>query len=348
VDPVQLLTPDGELREHDSVPYAVTPEFAREAYRHMVRCRRFDAEALALQRQGELGLWLMSLGQEAAQIGSIAALAPRDYVFPAYREHASALYRGIPPGEQLSVWRGTALAGWDPELYRFHPYSIVLGSQLLHATGYAMGIQRDGSDEVTLTYFGDGAASEGDAHEALNWAATVGAPVVFFCQNNGWALSTPLVRQTRVPLYQRGLAFGMPAYRVDGNDVLAVHAVTSLAVQAMRESPAPVFIEALTYRLAGHSTSDDPGRYRTAHELSEWGARDPILRVRRLLEREDWADAEFFAAVEADAAELAAQTRAQCLALPTPDQATLFSHVYTVDSPLVRAQRDALLEHASD
>ena len=197
----------------------------------MVLARRLDEEALALQRQGELGLWLMSLGQEAAQVGSIRAVEEGDYVFPTYREHAAALCRGISPTELLVQWRGNQHSGWDPQDYRFHFYSLVLGTQTLHATGYAMGVQRDKADEVVMCYLGDGASSQGDVSEALNWSAVMRAPVLFFCQNNQWAISTPASAQSTSPLHHRAAGFGLDTYVVDGNDVLAVHAVTQAAAR---------------------------------------------------------------------------------------------------------------------
>lgn len=345
MEPIQLLTPEGELVDNDSVLLDVTPELCCDFYRRMVTARRFDAEAVVLQRQGELGLWLMSLGQEAAQIGSITALDDTDYVFPSYREHAAALYRGIAPSELLSLWRGVSLGGWDPFAYRFHLYTLVLSAQLLHATGYAMGVRLDGASGIVLAYFGDGASSEGDANEAFGWAATVSAPVIFFCQNNQWAISTPVMRQTGAPLHQRGRAFGLTAYLVDGNDVLAVHALTRLAATMTRTGSGPVMIEALTYRMAGHSTSDDPRRYRMASEVEGWQARDPIDRLRRLLARRSWAGPDFFADVDAEAAELATEARRACLALPAPEAAGMFDHVYRGADPSLLEQRDGYLAY---
>jgi pyruvate dehydrogenase E1 component alpha subunit len=256
-----------------------------------------------------------------------------DYIFPAYREHAIALYRGIPPAELLPLWRGVSHGGWDPATYRFHLYTVVLAAQLLHATGYAMGVQRDGSDEVVLAYFGDGAASEGDASEAFNWAVTFGAPVLFFCQNNHWAISTPVTRQTHAPLHQRGRAFGLDAHLVDGNDVLAVHAVTRLAVEGVRGGSGPALIEALTYRMSGHSTADDPRRYRSDSEVDAWRARDPITRLRTLLDRQGWADDGFYASVEQESAALAERVRRECLALTPAAPGELLRGVFVEDSP---------------
>ncbi len=328
MEPIQLLTPEGELRDDADISLKITPELCRGFYREMHLGRRLDAEAFALQRQGELGLWCMSLGQEAAQVGSITAIDGNDYVFPSYREQVAALCRGITPGELLAQWRGVVLSGWNPTAYRFHVYTLVLGAQLLHATGYAMGVQRDGAAEIVLVYFGDGAASQGDANEAFNWAATVGAPVLFFCQNNQWAISTPVDRQRAAPLHQRARGFGMESRLVDGNDVLAVHAVTKAAADAVRDGTGPQLIEAVTYRMGGHSTSDDPTRYRSDSELELWRARDPIDRLHRFLDRQGWLDQEFVTAVAEESDALAAEARRACLAMADPTAADLFSRVF--------------------
>ncbi|MCU1614408.1 MAG: pyruvate dehydrogenase (acetyl-transferring) component subunit alpha [Frankiales bacterium] len=250
----------------------------------MSLARRLDHEALALQRQGELGLWLPCWGQEAAQVGSVSALQDTDYVFPSYREHAAALVRGISPTELLTQWRGATHAGWDPKNYNFHFYSLVLGTQTLHATGYAMGAVLDGGDQVVAAYFGDGAASQGDVSEAFNWAAAQNLPVLFFCQNNQWAISTPTSLQYRTPVHERAAGFGVRSFYVDGNDALAVHAVTTEAADIVRRGEGPALVEAVTFRMAGHSTSDDPTKYRAPEELAAWEAKDPVKRLRTLLE----------------------------------------------------------------
>lgn len=339
MEPVQLLDPDGHLKEDSQWPLEVTPELCRSFYRRMLLARRFDEEALALQRKGELGLWLQSYGQEAAQIGSITALRDTDYVFPSYREHAAALTRGISPAELLVQWRGNQHAGWDAEQYRFHIYTLVLAAQLPHATGYAMGVQRDGADELVVAYFGDGAASEGEANEAFNWAAAAAVPLLFFCQNNQWAISTPLHTQMRAPLHQRAQGFGLEAHAVDGNDVLAVHAVTTAVAKRIRAGGGPALIEAFTYRMGGHSTSDDPRRYRADSELEAWKARDPLSRVEALLDRQGWADRGFKDEVEAECADLAAQTRKVCGELPMPDIETLFDTVLVEGTELLTDER---------
>ncbi len=339
-DPIQFVTPDGQLTERGrahGIDMDTDLESTQGLYRDMFLARRLDAEALALQRQGELGLWLMSLGQEAAQVGSIRALRESDYVFPSYREHAAALARGIGPADLLRQWRGVAHAGWDPRPYRFHFYSLVLGTQTLHATGYAMGVQRDGTDEIVMTYFGDGASSEGDVNEALNWASVMTAPVLFFCQNNHWAISTPDAQQSRTRLAQRAAAFGLESYLVDGNDVLAVHAVTATASERVRSGHGPAFIEADTYRMAGHSTSDDPTKYRDRAEVDLWRSRDPLHRVRTLLE-DSGADPTFFKELDTEAEDLAVATREACHSLPEPDMAEFFGTVYAAPHPLMERQ----------
>ena len=335
-EPLQYVTPSGKLTEQGKA-HSVDVALARSLYRDMFLARRLDTEALALQRQGELGLWLMSLGQEAAQVGSIRAVEPRDYVFPTYREHAAALARGIAPADLLRQWRGNAHGGWDPHEYRFHIYSLVLGTQTLHATGYAMGVVRDRADEIVLCYLGDGASSQGDVSEALNWAATMSVPVLFFCQNNRWAISTPVSMQTRTALSQRAAGFGVESYVVDGNDVLAVHALTSHVAERVRDGHGPAFIEAETYRMGGHSTSDDPGRYRPSDEVEAWRARDPLVRLRVLLEEQRTA-ASFFEELAAEGDRLAAEVRHACLTLPEPDLESMFSQVYAEPHALMQRQ----------
>ena len=246
-DLVQLLTPEGERVEHPEFSFDLDDEAIKGFYRDMVLTRRIDTEATALQRHGELGIWAQLLGQEAAQIGSGRALRKQDFVFPTYREHGVAWCRGIDPLRLLGLFRGVDQGGWDPNENNFGLYTIVIGAQTLHATGYAMGMQRDGDvgtgdpdrDAAVVAYFGDGASSQGDVNEAFIFAASYNAPVVFFCQNNQWAISEPIERQTRIPLYQRALGFGFPGVRVDGNDVLATYAVTQAALAAGPRRPGP-------------------------------------------------------------------------------------------------------------
>jgi 2-oxoisovalerate dehydrogenase E1 component alpha subunit len=337
---VQLLTPEGERVDHPDYTVDLTDEELRGLYRDLVLVRRVDAEATALQRQGELGIWASLLGQEAAQVGSGRALAPDDYAFPTYREHGVAWCRGVDPLNLLGLFRGVNHGGWDPNEKNFHLYTIVIGAQTLHATGYAMGMQKDGADSAVIAYFGDGATSQGDVNEAFIYASVFNAPVVFFCQNNQWAISEPIERQTRIPLYRRAAGFGFPGIRVDGNDVLACLAVTKAALQNAREGSGPTLIEAYTYRMGAHTTSDDPTRYRLTDELESWKLKDPIERVKAYLVRSGKADQAFFDAVEAESDELAAHVRKGCLDMPDPDPLSIFDHVYADRHPLVEEERE--------
>ncbi|MCP2261808.1 pyruvate dehydrogenase E1 component alpha subunit [Streptoalloteichus tenebrarius] len=351
-DLVQLLTPEGERVHHPEFDIEVTPDELRGLYRDMVLVRRADREGNALQRQGQLGIWVPLLGQEAAQIGAGRAMRPADMAFPSYREHGVAWCRGIDPTQLLGIFRGTDHGSWDPLDTRFHLYTIVIGNQCLNATGYAMGQRFEGKvgdddGEATICFFGDGATSQGDVHEAMVWASVYDAPVVFYCQNNQWAISEPLERQTRVPLYRRAAGYGFPGIRVDGNDVLACLAVSRWALDECRHGNGPVLIEAFTYRMDAHTTSDDPTRYRLSDELEAWKLKDPIERVRVHLVKQQWADQDFFDSVQAEADELAARLREFCVSMPTPGPERIFSEVYAEESPQVRAQRDEFLDYVS-
>jgi pyruvate dehydrogenase E1 component alpha subunit len=341
-DMVQLLTPEGQRVEHPDYPLDITDDEIAALYRDLVLVRRIDTEAIALQRQGELGLWASLLGQEAAQVGAGRALTDRDFAFPTYREHGVAYCKGVDPVTLLGLFRGVSQGGWDPQTNNFALYTIVIGSQTLHATGYAMGIQRDGGDAAAMAFFGDGASSQGDVNEAFVWASSYNAPVVFFCQNNQWAISEPVERQTRIPLYHRAEGFGFPGVRVDGNDVLAVLAVTRAALSRAREGSGPTLIEAYTYRMGAHTTSDDPTRYRLAADLETWKLKDPIERIKAYLSRSGVADSTFFSEVDQAADDLAAHVRAGCLALPDPDPLSLFDNVYAGGSALLDEEREQM------
>ncbi|MBB1256334.1 pyruvate dehydrogenase (acetyl-transferring) E1 component subunit alpha [Streptomyces sp. OF3] len=342
---VQLLTPEGERVEHPEYSIDLTADELRGLYRDMVLTRRFDAEATSLQRQGELGLWASLLGQEAAQIGSGRALRDDDYVFPTYREHGVAWCRGVDPSNLLGMFRGVNNGGWDPNTNNFHLYTIVIGSQALHATGYAMGVAKDGADSAVIAYFGDGASSQGDVAEAFTFSAVYNAPVVFFCQNNQWAISEPTEKQSRVPIYQRAQGYGFPGVRVDGNDVLACLAVTRAALAHARSGQGPMLVEAFTYRMGAHTTSDDPTRYRTDDERAAWEAKDPILRLRTYLEKQGLADEEFFAALETESEELGLTVREKIRTMPDPDTMAIFENAYADGHALVDEERAQFAEY---
>ncbi|WP_245569721.1 pyruvate dehydrogenase (acetyl-transferring) E1 component subunit alpha [Gordonia shandongensis] len=341
-EPVQLVTITGERHIHpDFSTYVddVSVDDIRRLYEDMVVVRRIDAEATALQRQGQLGLWAPLFGQEAAQIGSARALEPDDFVFPSYREHGVAYCRGVSLAELTPFWRGTSLSGWNPGDYNMATPAIIIGAQTLHAAGYGMGVNLDGADTAVITYFGDGATSQGDVAEAMGFAASFAAPVVFFCQNNQWAISEPVTLQTKAPIAHRGRGYGMPTIRVDGNDVLAVLAVTRAALELAREGGGPTFIEAVTYRRGPHTTSDDPTRYRTADDDADWIRRDPIERIRLLLEAHDALSDDDIAQIGRRADEAAAGLRAGCLAHADPPALSLFDDVYAEPHSLIDAER---------
>ncbi|WP_149203501.1 pyruvate dehydrogenase (acetyl-transferring) E1 component subunit alpha [Actinotalea subterranea] len=349
-DLVQLLTPTGERLDHPDYSPRVAhldPEALRGLYRDMVLARRFDTEATALQRQGELGLFPPALGQEAAQVGSGRALAPQDYAFPSYREHGVAHTRGVDLVDVLRQFRGIDHGGWDPRAHNFHLYTLVIGSHTLHATGYAMGVQRDGAvgtgdparDTAVIAYFGDGATSQGDTNEAFVFAAVNNAPLVLFCQNNQWAISESTDKQSRVPIVERGKGFGVPSVRVDGNDVLACYAVTSEALERARSGNGPTFIEAYTYRMGAHTTSDDPTRYRSAAEEEAWRRRDPIDRLRLHLEATGELGQDFLDELAAAGDALGVRLRAEVKAMQAPATSTMFEHVYAGAHSVVEAER---------
>ena len=350
---VQLLSTDGTFAPSDAaaefLPYfdRLTEADYRTFYRDMVVVRKFDTEAANLQRQGQLALWVPSHGQEAAQVGSAHATRAQDHVFPSYREHVVGMIRGLDMVDILRMLRGVTLGGWTPEEHgNFHLYTLVLASQTLHATGYAMGMQLDGStatgnpetDQAVIVYYGDGASSQGDANEALVFAASYQTPQVFFMQNNHWAISVPVSRQSRSPLYLRAGGFGMPGIQVDGNDVLASYAVTAKAMDDARAGHGPSLIEALTYRVGAHTTADDPTKYRDPAELAYWVARDPIVRFRSYLEGLG-IEQEFLDSVDEEAADHAADVRRRALEITSPERSVIFDNVYAEPHPLVVEQK---------
>ena len=350
---VQLLSADGTFSPSDSaaefLPYfeRLTEADYRKFYRDMVVVRKFDTEAANLQRQGQLALWVPSHGQEAAQVGSAYATRAQDHVFPSYREHVVGMIRGLDMVDILRMLRGVTLGGWTPEEHgNFHLYTLVLASQTLHATGYAMGMQLDGAtatgnpetDQAVIVYYGDGASSQGDANEALVFAASYQTPQVFFMQNNHWAISVPVSRQSRSPLYLRAGGFGMPGIQVDGNDVLASYAVTAKAMDDARAGHGPSLIEALTYRVGAHTTADDPTKYRDPAELAYWVARDPIVRFRSYLEGLG-IEQEFLDSVDEEAADHAADVRRRALEITSPERSVIFDNVYAEPHPLVVEQK---------
>lgn len=359
VETVQLLSVDGTLRNDgqaaEYLPYieALGDEQLVQFHRDMVVTRRFDDEATNLQRQGQMGLWVPSTGQEAAQVGSAYATRAQDHIFPAYREHAIARIRGVDFVDIVRMLRGITHGGWDPRTSNnFHLFTLVIGSQALHATGYAMGMKLDGTtgtgdaatDEAVIVYFGDGATSQGDVSEAFVFAASWQTPQVFFVQNNHWAISVPVSVQARVPIALRPQGFGIPGIQIDGNDVLASYAVTRQQMDAARSGGGPRLIEALTYRIGAHTSSDDPTKYRTDAELQSWVAKDPIPRYETWL-RSRGAGDDVFASIAQEAEDVAADVRARTLQLGIPSTDKMFDHVYSDPHPVTASQKQWLADY---
>ena len=307
--------------------------------RDMTVIRALDDEAMALQRQGELGLWPPLRGQEAAQIGLARSLADDDFLFTSYRENGVAWCRGVEPDEMLSVWRGTTLSGWDPFERRMATPQVIIGAQTHHAVGYAMAMAARGEDHLAVTCFGDGAMSQGDVNEAMVFAASFRAPVLFFCQNNHYAISEPVALQATVPLSHRPAGFGIPSLRVDGNDVLAVRAAVALAAERIRGGAGPMFLEAVTYRLGPHTTSDDPTRYRDEAELKTWRRRDPILRLERHLDQLGAPVERVKEEAQTQAREAAEALHRAVSTLPDPAPESLFENVLTSEHAGLARQR---------
>ncbi|GAA1601112.1 pyruvate dehydrogenase (acetyl-transferring) E1 component subunit alpha [Leucobacter chromiireducens subsp. chromiireducens] len=363
-EPIRFLDDAGNY-----APSATAAEYAAELegvgvaefqqwYRDMVSTRAFDIECTHLQRQGQLALWVPSIGQEGCQAGIGRAAEPQDHIFPAYREHTIAHIRGVSRVDLAAQFRGLTHGGWDvtdPAHGNFHLYSLVLGTQTQHATGYALGQVLDAkraagntaldageagtaTGEATLVFYGDGTTSQGDANESMIFAASYQTPEVFVVQNNRWAISVPVARQSRTPLYRRALGFGIRAVQIDGNDPLAAYAVARRFLRLARSGEGPGYIEALTYRIGAHTTSDDPTRYREEEELARWEERDPVARLETHLRALGVGD-DFFAEVRETADREAKIARDAILQLPTPTADSMFAHVYSEEHPRIEEQR---------
>ena len=339
---LQLLTDDGGLEPVEGFP---TPDAAalRRLYTTMALVRAVDRQAINLTRQGQLAVYPSSHGQEAAQVGAVLALRASDWVFPSYRETVAIVAHGVPPIESMPLFKGTWHAGWDPHKYRVMPHCTPIATQCLHAVGLAHAAQLAGDDVVALAFCGDGGTSEGDFHEALNFAAVFKAPTVFMVQNNGWAISVPSANQYRAPtIAHKAVGYGMPGVRVDGNDAAAVHAAMTAAVTRASTGGGPTLIEAMTYRLEAHTTADDDMRYRTAEEVERWRRRDPIARLERHLLHAGLIDEAGIAAADEAAKDAARTFRAGMFDAPHGDPLEMFDHVYVEPTPQLLEQRARL------
>ncbi|MBX3373630.1 MAG: pyruvate dehydrogenase (acetyl-transferring) E1 component subunit alpha [Phycisphaeraceae bacterium] len=312
-------------------------------YEHMLLCRTLDEIAFKLQRSGRMGTYPQNMGQEAASLGAAYALDRRDWMVTCYRENAGLFWHGVPPELILLHWMGDERGNHIPADVQATPISIPIGTQMLHAAGLAWAEKLRKTGAIACTFFGDGATSEGDFHEAANFAANLDLPVIFVCQNNGWAISVPSRIQSSAPTFaQRGLAYGMESIQVDGNDLFAVVYVMRDAIRRAREQSRPTFIEAVTYRLRDHTTADDARRYRDAEELAAWEKRDPLVRLRGWLEsRRLWSPDQEAAAKERSQSEVnAIVARAEGIAAPAAGD--FFNHMYAELPDELRRQRDTM------
>ena len=345
VEPIQFIDADGHEVATPRTPPVIADTEALRLHRLLVVTRALDQEFVRLQRQGVLGVYATCAGQEVAQVGTAAALAPTDWIVPSYRELGCAVVRGITPAQMVPTWRGTWFTDIDARSHRFLPISVPVGTSGLHAAGIALGVKLDGANgdgepAVVATYFGDGATSEGDVHEAFNVASVFHVPCIFVIQNNGWAISTPTRRQYAGPtLAHRAIGYGMPGWRVDGNDVLACWWTMGQAVARARAGGGPVLLELLTYRMGPHTTSDDPSRYRSAGDEAFWAKADPIARYCTFLEHRGVLTAERAAEHAAAAAEATDSLRAAARAAGDPSPLEVFDHVYATAPPSFTAQR---------
>ncbi|WP_395370403.1 pyruvate dehydrogenase (acetyl-transferring) E1 component subunit alpha [Streptomyces tubercidicus] len=344
VDPTPLL-PDAE-------PYRLlgTDAAARldsglltRLYTELVRGRRYNAQATALTRQGRLAVYPSSTGQEACEVAAALALEDRDWLFPSYRDTLAAVARGLDPVQALTLLRGDWHNGYDPQEHRIAPLCTPLATQLPHAVGLAHAARLKGDEVVALAMVGDGGTSEGDFHEALNFAALWQAPVVFLVQNNGFAISVPLAKQTAAPsLAHKAVGYGMPGRLVDGNDAPAMHEVLTEAVARARRGGGPTLIEAVTYRIEAHTNADDATRYRSDAEVETWQAHDPIALLERELAARDLLTDAFVGATRDGAEQLAADLRERMNADPEVDPMDLFTHVFAEQTSQLRAQATQL------
>ncbi|HIE21054.1 MAG TPA: pyruvate dehydrogenase (acetyl-transferring) E1 component subunit alpha [Acidimicrobiia bacterium] len=336
-EPFGLINPDGTVRSR----LPITLDDLRALYADMVEARTYDTKSMAMQRQGRLATYAPFRGQEAAQIGAAAALRADDWVAATYRDAALNWRAGYPWRLLILGRTGDERGGDLPAGVNILPPSITVGGHMIHAVGLAWAERLGGSDRVALTSFGDGATSEGDFHEAMNFAAVFETPTIFFCQNNGYAISYPVAYQTKVPVIAaKAEAYGMPGIRVDGNDVVAVLVTVREAVARARKGEGPSLIEAVTYRIGPHTTADDPGRYRDETEVEEWARRDPLERVRLLLEKAGGWSEQWQAELEAEASETIEEAVRWAESVPAPTRSEMMGRMFHETPPSLREQLD--------
>lgn len=343
--PLQLIDQDGRISAGKSGALTLPgPGILRELHRRMVLGRHVDTQATALAKQGRLAVYPSSRGQEACQVGAVLALRDTDWLFPTYRDSVAVITRGVPPEEALALLRGDWHCGYDPYAHRVAPQCTPLATSTPHAVGLAHAARLQAKDQVALALLGDGATSEGDTHEALNFAAVWKAPVVFLVQNNGYAISVPLAKQTAAPaLAAKGIGYGIPSLLIDGNDAAAVYAAVLAGIERAAAGRGPTLIEAVTYRVEAHTNADDATRYRTSEEVSAWLERDPIARLEAYLTANGLLDESSAARLAAEAERLAEGVRERMNLPVSADPAELFEHVYAQPTAELKRQRAALL-----
>jgi 2-oxoisovalerate dehydrogenase E1 component alpha subunit len=349
VTPLQLIDADGRAADNPGHLTLPGPEILLELYRRMVIGRRFDRQATALAKQGRLAVYPSSHGQDACQVGATLALRDQDWLFPTYRDSVAVITRGVEPAEALSLLRGDWHCGYDPYQYRVAPQCTPLATNTLHAVGLAHAATLKHADEVALVLMGDGATSEGDTHEALNFSAVWKAPVVFLVQNNGYAISVPLAKQTAAPtLAAKGIGYGVPSLLVDGNDAAAVYAAVRLAGQRAARGQGPTLIEAITYRIEAHTNADDATRYQPGDEVQAWLGRDPITRLEAYLTAAALLGEEAIARVSAEAERFAERVRDLMNGTAEVRPGDLFDHVYAQPTASLQRQRAELMAELED
>lgn len=343
-EPISFLAPDGTLSP-DTPHIGLSDADLVGMYRDMVRTRILDTLAVSLQRQGQLGVWASCRGQEGAQVGCAKALSADDWVFPGYRDHGVTLVRGVPFTKLLKQYKGVWNGCYDPYEYKVAPHSIPISTQLLHATGFATAAKFKGELNAVITFTGEGGTSEGDFHEAVNYAAVYQAPVVFFIQNNQFAISLPRAHQNAAPtIAHKGVGYGAQGYLVDGNDIIATYFVTKAALDRAKAGHGPSIIEALTYRMQPHTTADDDTRYRTREEVDEWSEKSPILRFDRFLRSRGLLDDALEEEIREEATGEADRVRAEVVEATALPVERLFDAVFTKPTAHLEAQKRFLLD----
>lgn len=347
IDHVSILDEHGHFDEKLAKD-TLTEDDVRFLYEQMVIYRHFDEVAFKLQRSGRMGTYPQNKGQEAAALGSgFAAKKGVDFLVPCYRENAALFLHGLPMHYILLHWMGDERGNQIPEGVNMTPIAIPIGTQMLHATGIGIAYKIRKEPRCVVTYFGDGATSEGDFHEAMNFAASFQAPVVFFCQNNQWAISVPRETQTASEtIAQKAIAYGMPGVQCDGNDLFAVYKCTREALDRARSGGGPSFIEAFTYRLGDHTTADDARRYRDPKELEAWIAKDPMIRTRKWLEARDLWDEEAQKKAEERARVIVAEVVKTAEGIEAPSTDDFFDHMYATLPPELEVQKRTLRTHS--